>query len=336
METAVVSPVALRRPSRLWLAAGVSWRALTHLQTHLRVRRFLRTPAFVDTVQDNPKFAFKYLTDSYLVNGLAVNDRADCFLHHHDLLHRRLPERILRQMLTWGLDLCEFSENGMRFALRCALSRPCGKEGELSLVLFAEGKLLSSVSFTFVPGRITNSRYREIILISRIQGEPGLPEELVKTAQQALHRMRFGSVLMAGLEGIALAFAIPQIACVSSFLHIAYVSTYADNFRHAYEELLLERGFTQNEAGFFLTDIPMKERSNAEIRGNHRSRAKAKRLLRQRISASCRDYFVGVLQPADQTGEGRRDFPAGVEQDPFTMSGLIQSVASETTCQFPS
>jgi uncharacterized protein VirK/YbjX len=325
METAAVSSVALRRPSRLWLVAGVSWRALKHFPTHLRVTRFLRSPAFVDTVQDNPKFAFKYLTDSYLVNGLAIKDRAECFLHHYEVLYQRLPDRVLRQLLNWGIDLCEFSENGVRFALRCALSRPCGKEGELSLVLFVEGKLLSSISFTFVPGHVANSDHREIILISRIQGEPGLPDEIVKTAQQALHRMRFGSVLMAGLEGIALAFAVPEIACVSSLLHIAYVSAYADHFRHAYEELLLEKGFSQSETGFFRTEVPMKERSNAEIRGNHRSRAKAKRLLRQRVAGSCRDYFESVLQSASEASDTHWSFPARSEQEASVLSETNQA-----------
>ena len=311
-----------RRP-RFLLAAGVSWRALKNLSTHRRVRHFLRSPVLADTVQDNPKFAFKYLTDSYLVNGLAIKDRAECFLHHYELLSGRLREWRLRQILTWGIDLCHLSQNGLRFVLRCALSRPCDKEGELSLALFVDGEILSSISFTFVPGHIARSEHRETILISRIQGEPGLPDEMVRTAQQALHRMRFGSVLMAGLEGIAIAFAIPEIACVSSRLHIAYADVYAAHFKHAYEDLLLEKGFSQNEAGFFMTGVPLNERPNAEIRGNHRSRAKVKRLLRQSISLACRDSFLSVLQSPSLASEARRDL-LDSEQAPHADSDVTQ------------
>lgn len=295
MNDDLASPALLNHPPRLWKVTGLLWRGLLNLSTLRRILRFLNLPTFIDLVQDNPKFAFKCLTESYLMKGLTVPDRADCFLHNHELLFQRIPTRFLRQILTWGIDIAEFSEGGVRFIVRCGLSRPCGKEGEQSLVLLADGEILYTIAFTVVPGRITGSGCREVILISRIQGEPSLPNAKLKTAQAALARLRFGSVLLSCLEGLALAFGINEIACVSSPLQLSYSPDYADRFKHAYEDLLLERDFVLNELGIYVSPVPMWQRAVDENRPHHATRAQARHALRQKVSDLCRDFLRDLL-----------------------------------------
>jgi uncharacterized protein VirK/YbjX len=299
MKNEVDSITATNRPSKLWLTARLIWCGFTNLGTLRRITHLLSAPLFIDAVQDNPKFAFKYLTDSYLMNGLPIKSRADCFLHHYGLLQERVPTRALRQMLTWGTDLCEINEGGVRFAVRCGLSRPFSKEGESSLVLLADGEVLYTIAFTFVPGHITRSKHREVILVSRIQGEPAWPNEKLKTFQKAAAHLRFGSMLLASLGGIALAFGIKEIAGVSSELQLAYVPVYASRFKHAYEDLFLERGFALNEAGFYVSPVPMPERTIGEGKRNYAERYRDRRtLLRQRISVSCHNNLRDLLRPS--------------------------------------
>ncbi len=298
MKNEADSIAAPKRASKLWLTARVLWRALTHLGTLRRIIHFLSAPLFIDAVQDNPKLAFKYLTDSYLVNGLPIKDRADCFLHHYRLLQERVPNRALRQMLTWGMDLCEINEGGVRFAVRCGLSRPCGKEGEQSLVLLADGEVVYTIAFTFVPGHITQSKHPDVILVSRVQGEPAFPYDKLKIVQQAAARLRFGSLLLSSLDGIALAFGIKEIACVSSELQLSYAPAFASRFKHAYEELSEERGFALNEAGLYVSPVPMPERVRDEGKRKYTTRDRARRKLRRQVSASCHDYLRGLLIPS--------------------------------------
>ena len=289
---------APKHPSRLWLTARVIWRALRNLGTLRRVIHFLSAPLFIDAVQDNPKLAFKYLTDSYLMNGLVIKDRAECFLHHYGLLQERVPTRALRQMLTWGLDLCEINEGGVRFVVRCGLSRPCGKEGEQSLVLLADGDVVYTIAFTFVPGHIARSKHSDVILVSRVQGEPAFPHDKLKIVQKAAARLRFGSLLLSSLDGIALAFGIKEIACVSSELQLSYAPAFASRFKHAYEEMFEESGFATNEAGLYVSPVPIPERVRDEGKRKYGTRDRARRALRQQVSASCHDYLRGLLIPS--------------------------------------
>ena len=184
------------------------------MRIHKQVEEFLKLPPFIDTVQDNPKFAFKYLTESYLIKDLSIADRAACFLHHYKRLYESLPDRLLRQVLHWGVDLCEFCEEEIRFTLKWGSSRPFGKEGEMSLLLLADGEILFTISCTIIPGCIIKSKHREVLLISRIQGTPGWPADKMRRSQRALHKLRFGAVLLSALEGLATAFDISEIVCV--------------------------------------------------------------------------------------------------------------------------
>ena len=298
MKSEVDSVAAPQRPSRLWLTARVIWRALTNLGTLRQVIHFLGAPLFIDAVQDNPKLAFKYLTDNYLMNGVSIKDRADCFLHHYRLLQERVPTRALRQMLTWGTDICEINEGGVRFVVRCGLSRPCGKEGEQSLVLLADGEVVYSIAFTFVPGHITRSKQPDVILVSRVQGEPAFPYDKLKIVQQAAARLRFGSLLLSSLDGIAQAFGIEEIACVSSELQLSYAPAFASRFKHAYEEMFVENGFETNEARLYVSPVPIPEKARDEGKRKYATRDRARRMLRLRVSTSCRDYLRGLLMPS--------------------------------------
>jgi uncharacterized protein VirK/YbjX len=299
MKNEVTSPDTPRRPHKLSQAAGLVWRVLTNLGTLRPVIRFLSAPLFIDVVQDNPKLALKYLTDSYLMNGLPVKDRADCFLHHYRMLQERVPTRALRQMLTWGVDLCEINEGGVRFVVRCGLSRRFSKEGEQSLVLLADGEVLYTIAFTFVPGHITQSKHPDVVLVSRVQGEPAFPYDKLKIVQQAAAKLRFGSLLLSSLDGIAQAFGIKEIACVSSELQLAYFPPYAGRFKHAYEDLFLERGFVPSERGLYVSPVPVPERTLGEGKRNYDERYRDRRtLLRKQVSASCHNNLRCLLRPS--------------------------------------
>jgi uncharacterized protein VirK/YbjX len=283
-----------KRQRRSWLLAGISWRTLMNLRIHKQVEEFLKLPPFIDTVQDNPKFAFKYLTESYLIKDLNISDRAVCFLHHYKRIYESLPDRLLRQVLHWGIDLCEFCEEGVRFALKWGCSRPFGKEGEMSLLLLADGEIIFTISFTIIPGQIVNSRQKEVILISRIQGTPGLPAEKMRRAQRALYKLRFGAVLMAGLEGLATAFNIREIASVTSTKQISYAADYADRFKHAYDDFFAAMGIPENDTGFFSTPIPIEEKAIEDVK-DHKARARARRTLKKKISCTCAEFLSAAM-----------------------------------------
>ena len=193
------------------------------IETHRKLRRLLKLPPFVDTVENNPKFAFKYLTGNYLVRKITVPERAACFLHHYQRLHALLPDRVLRQTLHWDVPLYEFSGDGQRFDITMGRSRPFYKEGELSLNLKLDGQIFFTLSFTIVPGRIVKAATEEVLLISRLQGTPGCYPDQMKVATKAMHGVRPRTMLFFALEGVAEAFGIGEVAGVSAARHSMYL-----------------------------------------------------------------------------------------------------------------
>jgi hypothetical protein len=109
---------------------------------------------------------------------------------------------------------------------------------------------------------------------------------------------------MACLEGIALGLGIKEIACVSSPLQPSYARAYASRFKHAYEDLLNERDFVLNELSLYVSPVPMWERASDECKAHHPTRAKARHALRQKLSASCREFLGDLLTPSTPKSAG--------------------------------
>jgi len=287
------------------------------------VEEFLKLPPFIDTVQDNPKFAFKYLTESYLIKDLSIPDRAACFLHHYKKLYETLPDRLLRQVLHWGIDLYEFSEEGVRFALKWGSSRPFGKEGEMSLLLLANGEIIFTISFTLIPGSVIKSRHKEVILISRVQGTPGWPPDQIRQAQRALHKLRFGAVLLSGLEGLAAAFDIWEIACVTAIKQISYTEAYADRFKHAYDDFFVDMGIAKTEAGYFSIPLPLEEKSIEEVK-DHKARARARRALKKKVSLACAECLAAAMDRKAAPKESAVSAPAVLASEERSVSPPVE------------
>jgi hypothetical protein len=69
-------------------------------------------------------------------------------------------------------------------------------------------------------------------------------------------------------------------------------------FKHAYEELFEERGFALNKVGLYVSPVPMPERVRDEGKRKYATRDRARLSLRQQVSASCHNYFRGLLIPS--------------------------------------
>jgi uncharacterized protein VirK/YbjX len=276
-------------PKKQWspaLLAGVVRRALLNLRGYREVRQLLKLPPYAEAVQNNPKFAVFYLTELYLVRGFAVPVRAACFIHHYRRLHVVFPERILRQVLHWDLTLHEFSDDADRFEIAVGLSRPCDKEGELSLNLKVNGEIVFILSFTIVPGWVVKSDAAETILITRLQGMQGCYAQ-IRLATKAMRDVAPDALLLAALQGMASALGIPEIAGICGKDQISYCKEFAPFFKDAYDDFFSELGIARNVAGFFLTPAPVTEKPLGLVKRGHKLRTREKRFFKQQIQSAC-------------------------------------------------
>jgi uncharacterized protein VirK/YbjX len=267
-------------------------RSLTNIGAHRRVFRLLKLSAFTEAVRYNPKFAIKYLTDLYLARGLTVSERASCFLYHYDRLYNTFPYRVLYQSLHLDVLLFEISECGQRFSITMGMSRPCDKEGEMSLLLKLNGEIVFTLSFTIIPGQIVKSDAKEVLLISRLQSMPGSYYEQIKSATKIMHRVHPRALLIAALEGVAAALGISEVAAVRSGDQVSYDEEHSALFKHGYDDFWAELRMVENGGGFFLSALPFDEKPISSMKRNSRLSAKKRRAFKQQIKLACRDSLL--------------------------------------------
>ena len=275
--------------ARLW---SILWRGLTHIGTHREVLRLLlRFPPLTEIVFTNPSFAVKYLTPDYLAQGLTVAERASCFLYHYRRLHAALPESLFRRILREEVEIHEISEDGHRFAITMGLSRPYDEEGELSLHLRVDGPVVFVLSFTIVPGSVVQSPAAEALLITRVQGVKGCYSQ-ISLATRTLHDVGPAALLVAALQGLAVAFAIGEIAAISATRQSCYSEESAASFKEAYDNFFCELGMSEGAAGFYHAPVPVQGKPLTSIKQGHKIRTKEKRAFKQEIRSACACFFL--------------------------------------------
>jgi uncharacterized protein VirK/YbjX len=285
---------ALARHKKTWapdLLAGVVWRGLTNMGSHRKVVQLLKLPLLAETARDNPRFAYKYLTHDYLVQGLSTAQRASCFLHHYGRMHAALPDRTLRQTLRELITVHEIPAETNRFTVTMGLSRDFDKEGEFSLNLHVDSEIVFLLAFTIVPGGVVGSETGEVLLISRLQGMKG-SYHLIQLATKSLHDVAPDALLLASLQGLAVAFGIGEIAAVSAERQSSSTKDSAVAFKQAYDDFFQGLGIQQNADGFFLTPVPIEGKPLSYIKKGHKLRTKEKRAFKQSIQLACADFFA--------------------------------------------
>jgi hypothetical protein len=282
------------RQKKKWAFAmlcSIVWRGLTHIGTHRKVLGLLlRFPPYTEMVFSNPDFPAKYLTPDYLAQGFTVDERASCFLHHYRRLQTALPDSLLRQTLHEDVTIHEISEGANRFALTMGLSRPCNKEGELSLYLRVDGKIVFILSFTIVPGWVVKSRSAETLLVTRLQGVKGAYSQ-ISDATRSLHDVAPSALLFAALQGVADAFGIAEIVAISAAMQSSYSEDCAASFKEAYDDFFGELGIPISATGYFYISVPLQGKPLALIKQGHKLRTKKKRAFKQQIQLACKGFF---------------------------------------------
>lgn len=286
--------LVLARQRKSWspnLVGGTLWRALTNLSTRQDILRLLELAPFREHAQNNPRFALKYLTRDYMVRDLTVVERAACFVHHHRRLRAALPDWLLRQTLQGDVLLHDIPEGSNRFTLTIGLPRSLDKEGEMSLNLIMDGRIISVLSFAIVPGWVVGAEAAEVLLITHLQGKRGAYSQIY-LATKTLYDVAPRAILPAALQGVAIALGIDQMAAVCAVRQTCFSERLAADFKSNYDDFFIELGMARNGAGFFMGPVPLENKPLALIKPGHKIRTIRKRAFKQRIQVACAGFMT--------------------------------------------
>ncbi len=283
-----------RRPWPPVRVAHLLWGGVNSLGTLHKIVRLLQVAPFGEIARNNPRFNFKFASLDYLAIGFTVPQRAASFLHHYTRLHAALPVPLLRQFMQTDVTIHEIPEQAPRFAITMGLSEPVDNEGEMSLNLRVDGKIVSVFSFTIVPGPVVRSKAQEVFLLTRIQGVRGCFPQ-IQTATRALYDVAPSHLLLAALQGIADAFGITELVAINATMHRSANSVEpAVRFDKSYDEFFGELGFARTSDGFFVSPIPIPDKPMTFIKPGHKIRTKEKRAFKREIQSACAQFLLNA------------------------------------------
>jgi uncharacterized protein VirK/YbjX len=272
-------------PQRL---GRIMWSIASNLHRHIEILCIFSRPAFKSLVLLDPVFPFRHLSTQLLLPGLTASERSISLLHHYRFFLSRISKSALRRFGRNEIELIEHRKEDATFSVTLGPPEKGALwEGESLLQLRVNRELIYQLGFTIVPGWVMHSDRRDIFFVQRLQGVKGCFDEISK-ATKAFGDIAPPALLVAVLQGLAAAWGIHEMACISA--KSQFTSTYNHGeessalLKQAYDDFFLQLGATRVCNDFFSLPLPLEEKPLDLIGNGHKARTRKKRALRQEIA----------------------------------------------------
>jgi uncharacterized protein VirK/YbjX len=237
----------------------------------------------------DPNIVLKFLSPSY-ANCLSTADRAAILANHYEHLQYSFNQYFLAKIIHSEASLWSASVKECELEIRLGIMHSMRCDGELSLYLRADGMDVYMLSFVFVPGRLMKVDEVQAICVTELAGKKGFADR-IGIATRSTGGVAPPLVLMAAVQGIALALDIRHIFAVSVSQQISYEGeSLSDNFASAYDDFWISIEGERLSSGWFAFPVPLPEKPLALIKQNHRPRVKSRRAFRTEITNSVREH----------------------------------------------
>ncbi len=221
----------------------------------------------------------------YLSKRLSTRRRLEVALHHHDYEFSRYSDAYRAQVYrNSGLILWQADVDGTHFCIRLTASRDLSWEGDLSVVLHADGARLCTMSFTYVDASLFGAGSGPMMFVTRNQSDPHRPEQ--QLFRQSFRHSMPPYFCLAAVFAIAQANGMDSIAAVR---HQAQIACTPDNeavLKNSYDEFWRAFRATELDAQSFVLPVPMMLTPLSEIKAKHRGRAVERRKAWSEVSLS--------------------------------------------------
>lgn len=268
---------------------------LSRPRLYLKVQRVGRLADFRGMREEQPQFLHKYLNRHYLARGLSLEDRAACFMHHYHFIQAKVGSPLLRQLQGEGRAIYaqEIGDRRYDIVLRQAFRH--FYEGEWSLCFRCDEEIIYICSFTIVPGSVLKVGTDHAVFVTRQQGTSGM-FRAISQATKDFGEISPQHLLFSVLQGLALALDIRYIGCVPGGRHVANPRPGSSLFHRAYDDFMLSLGAVGSEDGFYVLQIPLREKPLKYIKREHRTRTVRKRRFRSLVSREARRLLLENLR----------------------------------------
>jgi uncharacterized protein VirK/YbjX len=235
-----------------------------------------------------PQDVFHHLTHrGYLLRGLSARRRVQCALFHYSFDETTFDGAWQHAVYrAGGLRLWEHHANGSTFFIRLEMAARLDAEGDLTVALVADGKVLHRLSFSWVDGAQFGVGAPAVPFIARNQGRWTDSDAAFAAFETASPNNSAGYFCFAALQGVARALGMGQVLAVSSASHIAWSTAAASHFVNAYDTFWTVLGGVPHDARCYRIALPFHVKPLAEVPSRHRKRAATRRAHWQAIEDS--------------------------------------------------
>jgi len=284
---------ARRRQLRLssWLISVLrSARVLLYYRDHAALcrldvyRNYVMAPP-----NDDP---FHHLSHrGYLVEGLTSRQRVQCVLSHYRFEETTFDSAYKQAVYAaGGLTLWQQTVGESAFLIRLEMASRMNAEGDLTIALVADGKVLHRMSFSWVDGAIAGVPASPLPFIARNQGRWTDSADAFEAFERSFPNNSPSFFCFAAMQGVAQAVGMDQVLAVKCTSHIAYDAEQLKHFTNAYDGFWKILGGVEMPGDAWLVALPFYLKPLADMPSKHRKRA-----------AQRRDYWRAIGDAARAT-----------------------------------
>lgn len=290
------------KPSMGFIARSL--RVLCYRREHRRLcaldvyRNYVATPPNDDL--------FHHLSHRfYLTRHLATRDRIACVLRHYgfedETFNTSYKYAVYR---AGGLTLWQRSASGCRFSITLSMASRMDAEGDLTIMLEADGTCLHRLSFSWIEGRYAGVAAPLLPFVARNQGSRPDSHFAIAAFGQAFPHNSPGLFCAAAMEGVALAVGMTRIAAIKHSAHpVVYQASpqQAARMAAAYDGVWRLLGGVELPGPSWQIDLPYRHKPVSEIAGKHRRRAAMRREHWREIGEAARATLESKLKRVPRT-----------------------------------
>lgn len=279
-----VTNQVVRRGMLYTLTTGFRFRRIIwHAHKHRYLSQLLKTsPQVAALAQANPRLTYKYL-GQYLALDLPTKDKLGMLTSHYRYFTKYIRshffEDVLRKTYIW-----QDRQGDDSFAIGLFFPVGLDWEGELAIVMECNTVPVYTIRFTVVADQLPNSLFSESIFVGGIQGVRN--PDLVKQATKTLFDITPAALLMAALQGIALAYGS---TCIWGAGNERQLASGAASFN--YDAFWDTLGGQKQPNLLYRLPIPFPEKPITAIKANHRSRTLRKREYKYNLTQQVRAHL---------------------------------------------
>ena len=233
-------------------------------------------PDLAKLIRIHPRLIYRYLGD-YLITNFSTADKLAVLTAHYRFLLRSTQKDFFKSIQE---KACLWQETHNNNQYSIALVFPFGRdsEGDLSLIFEFNSQPIYLVSFTFISTEVKPFQFNQAIFVGRIQGLTDI--NLIRNTTKSIHDIAPSALLMAALQGVALACKLNTIIGVSNDQQ---VSTTDKHIFFNYDLFWYSLGADKTRENLFVLPVPFTEKPIELIKNNHRRRTLHKRQYKNKI-----------------------------------------------------